>query len=140
MENDGGTQPPHGHRDTRNARDVGGTQQPASGQQRDMQVGQPAQDWQELVELLNKVKDNLTKEEEAESRQRSLLMMEKAIWHVNALQRRYEEHAIQSKGAKTQLDQIEAGINEIRQEVRKGAPPRPGTTPTQGQSWVAVAV
>ena len=77
-----------------------------------MQVGQPAQDWQELVELLNKVKDNLTKEEEAGPRQ-SLPMMEKAIRRVNVLQRRYEEHATQSKGAKTQLNRIEAGINEI---------------------------
>ena len=132
MGNDGGTQPSHGHRDTRDARDAGGTQQPASGQQRDMQVGQPAQDWQELVELLNKVKDNLAKEEEEGPRRQSLPMMEKAIRRINALRRRYEEHTTQSKGTKTQLDRIEAGINEIRQEAWKEAPPRPGATPTQG--------
>ena len=44
-----------------------------------MQVGQSAQDWQEVVELLNKVKDNLTKEEEVTPRRRILLTVEKAI-------------------------------------------------------------
>ena len=52
-----------------------------------MQVGQPAQDWQELVELLNKIKDNLTEEEKAGPRRRSLPMIEKAIRHVYVLQR-----------------------------------------------------
>ena len=65
-----------------------------------MQVGQPAQNWQELVELLNKVKDNLTKEEEA-GPQRSLLMIEKAIQHVNVLQRQYKDNTTQSNTAKT---------------------------------------
>ena len=132
MGNDGGTQPPRGYRDACDARDAGGTQQPASGQQHDVQVGQPTQDWQELVELLNKIKDNLTKEKEAGPRHRSLPIVEKAIRRANILQRRYGEHATQNDRAKTQLDRIEAGINEIRQEAWKGTLPSIGAAPTQG--------
>ena len=127
MGNDGATQPPRGHRDMR---DVGGTQQPVRGQQHDKQNSQPGQDWQEIAKLLNEVKDNLTKEEEVSPRHRILLTVEKAIQRVNALQRQYEDNTIQSDTAKTQLDLIEAGINEIRQEMQKGIPP--GATPMHG--------
>ena len=78
-----------------------------------MQVGQSAQDEQEVVELLNKVKDNLMKEEEVGPQRWSLPIVEKAIRHINMLQRRYGEHATKSNGTKTQLNRIEAGINEI---------------------------
>ena len=135
MGNDEGMQPPHRHYDICNAR---GTQQPVSRQQHDIQVGQPAQDWQELMELLNKVKDNLMKEKEAEPWCRILPTGEKAIQHVNALQRRYGEHTTQSNGTKTQLNWIEAGINEIRWETWKGTPSSLGATPTQGRLWAAV--
>jgi hypothetical protein len=136
MGDDEGTQPPRRHRDTR---DAGGTRQPASGQQRDEQVSQPGQGWQEIIELLNKVKDNLTEEKEGSPQYRILPTVEKAIRRVNALQKRYEGHTTQGDNTKTQLDRIEAGVNEIRQEMRKGTPLNPGASPAQGRSWAVVA-
>ena len=136
MGDDEGTQPLRRHRDMRNVRDAGGTQQPANGQQRDKQASQPGQDWQELIGLLKEIKDNLTKEEEVSPRYQILTMVGKAARRVNVLQKRYGEHITQSDSTKTQLDRIEAGINEIRQ---KGIPPNPGAPPAQGRSWAAVA-
>src|SRR5947207_2826672 len=105
MGDDGGTQPPRGHRDTRDAR---GTQQPVSGQQRDKQTSHPGQNWQEIMELLDKIKDNLTKEEEVSPRHQIRATVKKATRRVKALQRWYGAHTTQGDGTKTQLDRIEA--------------------------------
>ena len=126
MEDDEGMQLLRRHHDARDIRDAGGTQQSVNRQQCNKQTSQPGQDWQGL---LKEIKDNLTKEEEVSPRCRILTIVEKAARRINALQKRYGEHVTRSDSTGSQLDRIEAGINEIRQ---KGTPPNPGASPVQG--------
>ncbi len=106
------------------------------GQPEEHETPQPDQDWKEIVLTLQKIKDDLTKEEDNIPRRRIAIDVERAIRRVKAL----ETRLVTSTGIKrTQLDRIEAGIKELRKETRQGGPHAGGPTQTQDRTWATVA-
>ena len=86
MGDDGGTQPPHGSRDARDAwSDAWSNTQPTGGQHQDREPSQAKQDWQTIQDILTKLKDDLTKEEEEISRNEILTAVKKALRRVTAV-------------------------------------------------------
>ncbi|KAF2174428.1 hypothetical protein K469DRAFT_786241, partial [Zopfia rhizophila CBS 207.26] len=133
MGDDGGSQPhPRGceNRD----RDASGSNQQASGQHQEKDKRQPDQDWQKVIETLQKIEDDLNKEEEEKPRRGILADAKMALQRVQNL---WTCHRATQDKDKTQLDRIEAGINEIRKETCKGN--RLDIPQTRNKTWAAVA-